>query len=300
TIGWAMVHPTVWALAAGGVLSTAAKASLSQFVLHGPTNRPTWDRDAARALFRFGKWVFVSTLLGFVASQSDRLVFGKLVPTETLGIYGGVAVLIAGTPQQAFRYLALQVNFPLYSRTLRAGGDLAAVFRNSRRRVLLLGGWGISGLIAGGPTAVELLYAPSYAAAGWMVQILALGVWFNVLEATTEAALLARGESGRVATANLAKVIAMALLMPLGWIAWGFPGALFGFSVAEVFRWAFAGLAARPARLGALPQELGFTGLVALNGLIGWTIVETLRGSVVLEAAVLAIALTVLWTPAAL
>jgi len=302
TIGWALVSPSVWALAVGGIVAELGRTVLSHAWLPGIRNRFRWDREAASTLFTFGKWVFLSTLMGFIASQADRIVFGKLVDMETLGIYA-IATLIASTPQQVLRHLALTINFPLYSHTVREGGDLPHVFRNGRRRLLLLSGVVCSLMLAGGPAIIDLLYQEAYLDAGWMVQLLAVATWFNALQGTVEAALLARGESQRVAFASIAKIVAMAILIPLGFAQAGFPGAIVGFACSELVRAICLAVLARPAKLGGVPQAAGYTLVFAAASAVGyavahWTTV-TLGLHVLLVNLALGVVVVAVWLPLA-
>jgi O-antigen/teichoic acid export membrane protein len=299
TLAWAVVAPSVWALAGGAVAAALGSTVLSHTMLPGLRNRLTWDREAARALFKFGKWVFISTLLGFLAMQSDRLVFGKLVPIDELGVYA-IAVLVATAPQMALRHIALNVNFPLYAQTVRDEGDLPTVFRRGRKRLLVIAGFISAAMIAAGPTAIDLLYEDEYAAAGWMVQILGAAMWFNILEVTIEAVLLALGETRKIAAANLVKVVLLFVLMPAGFYVAGFAGALAGFAIAEVFRYVGMGLGARGAGLAGLRQELGYTAMVVVTGPAAFGAALAVRGAglhLLVEAAVLAVVGVASWAP---
>lgn len=302
TLVWAFLHPTVWALAAGGVVAGLGKAVLSHTSIPGLRNRWTWDREAARDLFRFGKWVFVSTLLGFTATQADRVVFGRLFPTAELGVYA-IAGLIAFTPQQVFRHLVLSVTFPLYSQTFRDGGDLPTVYRAGRRRVLVLGGLVCSLMLGGGPTIIDFLYPDEYAAAGWMVQLLAIATWFNTLEVTIEAATLARGDSRTVAVTNAIKIAIMAAMIAVGYVLFGVPGAIAGFALSEVPRWLLLTANATRAGLRGLAQELSFTTAMTLVAAVAWLATTALRAAglpILLEALVLGAICVLGWLPLAL
>ena len=302
TLVWAFLHPTVWALAAGGVVAGLGKAVLSHTSIPGLRNRWHWDRDAAKDLFRFGKWVFLSTLLGFTATQADRVVFGRLFPTAELGVYA-IAGLIAFTPQQVFRHLVLSVTFPLYSQTYRDGGDLPAVYEAGRRRVLLLGGVVCSLMLGGGPTIIDFLYPDEYAAAGWMVQLLAVATWFNTLEVTVEAATLARGDSRTVAVTNGIKIALMAGMIAIGFVLFGVPGAIAGFAFSEVPRWLMLTVSAARAGLRGFGQELAFTAAMMLVAAVAWLATTGMRGAdlpLVLEALVLGGICVAGWIPLAL
>jgi O-antigen/teichoic acid export membrane protein len=302
SIAWALVHPTVWALAAGAVVSPAAKMIMSHLFIAGPRHRIRWERAAVKQLFGgFARWVFVSTLLGYLASKGDRLAFGKLLDMEVAGVYA-IAVLIAGVPETALQRLAMTVDFPLYSRAFRAGRNLADPLRSARRRGLLVGGWVLSLLVGGGPVFIELLYPASYAEAGWMVQILGAGLWFFALENSIGAALLARGESNLVAMANLTKVVAMAAFMPVGYVWWGLPGAIVGFASGEVCRYAFAMIAGTRAKLGNLRQDIGYTVVMVGTSAVGLGVAR-LTGALALhiavQAAAIVVAVSLAWLPAA-
>ena len=145
----------------------------------------------------------MSTLLGFVANQFDRMIFGKITTMTTLGVYS-IAAMLAIAPTQAVFELSGRVLFPFYSRIRYSSKDLTEVFLTARRPLLVLGGWATAGLVAGGPTIVQLLYDPRYWEAGWMLQILAAGLWFGmVLGGTAASVVLAAGRSDWNAASDL-------------------------------------------------------------------------------------------------
>ena len=74
-------------------------------------DRLRWNRADAREIFRFGRWIFLSTVFTFLAGQSDRLIFGKLVPLGLLGVYG-IALMIALLPSQALYQMTSSIHFP--------------------------------------------------------------------------------------------------------------------------------------------------------------------------------------------
>jgi O-antigen/teichoic acid export membrane protein len=298
-VGWALVSRSVWALVAGGMVVYGSKMLLSHFILPGIRNRWQWDHEAARSMLRFGRWIFVSTVLTFLVGQADRLIFGVLIPIALLGVYS-IAQLIASFPSQALMNLAQTITFPLYSRTWREGGDVPTVFRAARRRLLVLGGWALAGLVAGGPTAIRLLYDARYQDAGWMVQVLAAGTWFNVLEATTGAALLAREQAEWVAGGSAAKLVGMMVLIPVGFSVAGFPGALLGYAASELLRYTVSAIAAALTGLRAFPQDIAFTLVFAAAALTGWLAAYAVRSAdvnVFLEAFVIFAVVTLAWIP---
>ena len=188
---WVLAWPTVWALVAGGIAGSAAKLVLSHRALPGEANRFAWDAGARRELFKFGRWIFISTALTFVAAQADRLVFGWIASLETLGIYA-VALTMASVPTQVIQRIGSGVLFPVYSRIANSGQPLSGRLDRARRPLLIASGAVLAALIAVGPQVIDLLYDDRYLAAGWMLQLLAVGCWFQCLGFTSSAALLAQ------------------------------------------------------------------------------------------------------------
>lgn len=293
--------PSVWALLIPMLSGIAFEAVVTHLLMRDRRDGFGWDRDCARMLFGFGKWVFISTLLTFVANSSDKLVFAKIFSLEELGIYY-IALVLATMPTQALLKIGQRVVFPAYSQVARAlqrrvepagfdviaGADVGApdpavwageqeaanaewqrgaerfrrVFTRVRRVLLLMGAFAVSGLIATGPALVHVLYPSNYAAAGWMLQILAAGAWFQVLEVTNGSAMLALGQPRWVAQSMAFKVAALAVLIPLLAWQWGFPGAVAAVAASEVFR--YAGSVVGVARLGIGLRVLGWDLLLSV------------------------------------
>ena len=298
-LAWASVDRSVWALVAGGVAGSLANLVLTYALLPGIRNRFCWDRSAVAQIFRFGRWIFFSTVLTFFAAQSDRLVFGKMVPIAMLGVYS-VGAMIAMMPSVALGRMASSVFFPAYSRVQNAGEDLRAVFTRLRRPMLVLAGWIIAGLAGGGSAAVRLLYDHRYEDAGWILQLLALASWFAVLEATHGAALLARGESHWTALNSAAKLLGMLALIPLGFAVGGFPGAVAGLAASELLRYATSSYAVARAGIRAWPQESMLTLWVLATSGMGWmasSFALSQHGSRYGAAALVFVVVTLAWAP---
>ncbi len=298
---WAWFSPTVWSLLVGGLVTAFVKMVLSHALLPGPRNRLRWDRNVARELVHFGRWVFVSTLLTFLTGYADRWIFGAMIPLTVLGLYGN-AVVLASLPMEALSHLAHQVVFPLYARVVQAGHDLKPVFHKARLPIQMIGGWALSGLIAGAPTAMRLLWDEQWWDSGWMVQILAAASWFLVCESTNGAAMLARGEPRWIAAGSFAKLLGMLGLIPIGYAIGGFPGALVAYAGTEVFRYAVSVWGVTRAGLDATLQDLGLTVADGTIGVAVWQLAIVLHRAevpVLVEAIAVTLAVSLAWAPLA-
>lgn len=259
---WAWVSPSVWALVGGTLLGVVLRTILSHVWLRGPRNTFRLERSAVRELIRFGRWMFVSTLLTFVAIHSDRLIFGKLVSLEELGVYS-VAVIWALLPAAFVGQLIGRITFPLLAQAHQSGAPLGPAFRRARLPVILLSGFLCTCMLAGGPALIELLYPAKVADAGWILQFLTVGTWFAGLEAVNAVALMSIGEPKYLAIANGAKVIGMLVLIPVGYHVAGFAGAVAGFVAPDLAKYLVSLIPFRNRDVRLLGQDVAMTSVVA-------------------------------------
>jgi O-antigen/teichoic acid export membrane protein len=235
-LAWAWTSPTVWALVAGGLVAAFVRMLLSHTLEPGRRNRFHFDRTCARELYRFGRWIFVSTALTYLANQSDRLILGKLVPLATLGVYQ-IGVNLATLATSSVLQIGSSVVFPAYSRVHQRGDPLAPTFRRVRLLLELGGALVVGAILCLGPALVALLYDARYADAGWIVRYVACGVWFQILSVTIGSGLLALGTPRSVATSNFVKLTGIAAGIPLGFSLAGMPGALLGLVASDVAKY---------------------------------------------------------------
>jgi hypothetical protein len=116
---------------------------------------------------------------------------------------------------------------------------------------------------------VDTLYDERYAAAGWMLQLLAVGAWLSVLGVGTGSAVMAHGAPRWLAIANGWKLVGIAALVPPGYLLGGLPGAIAAFSASELLRYLAQVVGARRFGLPSLRLDLGATALLGLACLAG-------------------------------
>lgn len=262
-IVWALLSPTVWALVAGGLASTISRVVLSHWMLAGPVNRFRWDRAEVKELMHFGRWVFFSTLLTFVALQLDKFIFVPLVPLALLGTYN-IGLSVCRLPTEVVQRIGSTVAFPAFSRLKEKDANLGSAYLRLSAPLLVAGGTAISALTLGGPLAAQILFPAKYQDAGWIMQIVAVGMWFQALEAINGSALLASGLPKWLAFGNLVKIALIAVVLPIAYLRWGFAGALAGMSVVEFPKYLVEAIRVRRLGLSGWGLELGLTAAVLL------------------------------------
>jgi O-antigen/teichoic acid export membrane protein len=250
---------SVWALVAGGWIGNLATLTISHSrLMPGRANRPAWNREARAEIYRFARWIVLSTFLSFLAVQADRLLFGSLIPITLLGVYT-IGSTIARLPFVLTAQLSQSVAMPTYARSLDARTDLDAVYRRVHRHLLTLGGLGISGLIVYGPLLIRLLYDSRYHEAGWILQLLALGQWFDVMSSANGSALLALARLRWQMAGNAIAVAALGVAIPVAFAWYGFTGAVGAMVVPPMLKYITIAAGARINGLQGLGIEFGLT-----------------------------------------
>jgi O-antigen/teichoic acid export membrane protein len=223
---WASLNPTIWALVFGNILGSLADLIWSYRLIPNSSNHFTWDREAAKSLFSFGRWIFLSTAVTFLGSQADRLILGKLVSFSDLGVYG-IALVLASLPAQVISMISSRVILPIFSKlSYFPRATIREKVLKHRRIILFAGSLGLTILVGLGDFLILFLYDERYSQAAWMLPILALGLWPNLLHETTRQALVSIGKTQYEAIGQLLKCLYVCIGIPIGFSLGGILGVV--------------------------------------------------------------------------
>lgn len=269
---WAFFRQTIWALVGGNLLSSLLTTIWSYRLGKGTLNRFTWDKEAVQELFSFGRWIFISTAMTFLAQQADRLILGKLFSLEMLGIYT-IAFTFSDIPRAIIEQINGKVIFPVLSKK----ADLP---RSSLREKILQKRWfllvglavGIAILSSFGDLLILALYDSRYKDAAWMLPILAIGIWYTSISQTTNSSLLAIGQSFYGASGFFLKFTYMIIALPLAFSQLGVLGVIIVVACNDLPFYAVVSYGAWREKIGTINQDLLatllFVGLIAIIWLI--------------------------------
>ena len=229
---------SVWALVISGIVSSAMVLVAYNVFLPGQRNRFQWEREAASELIGFGKWIFLSTICGFLYMQGDKLLIGKFLTLEQFGIYN-IGFFLASFPLLMGGMMTRKILIPVYRE--RPPAESIENFRKLQKmRLLLTGGMmAITGGVSmAGVVLIDLMYDARYLLAGTVVVMIAAMQMPQILVLTYEQAALAAGDSRRFFVLSAARAV-----LTLGFLYIGLSyGGLFGALVGQ----GLAGLAAYP------------------------------------------------------
>jgi len=231
---WAFYEKTIWALVIGSIVTNTSKMFLSHTLPNGPANRFEWDQNAFNEIFHFGKWIMISSVLGFLVLQGDKLLLGSMVQAETMGIYS-IAFFLANATKEALMKLGSSVFYPALSEVAR--GDphkLSSVYYKIRYYVDGITFFLTGFLIITGNTIVQFLYDERYIDAGWMLQILSISL-VSVGFVIAGQVCMALGHVKVISILAGIRVILLYISIPLLFTFFGLQGAVVAIAISPMF-----------------------------------------------------------------
>ena len=261
---WASVSPTVWALVAGNLTSSCVLTVLSHFKNRGIRDRLAWEPAAIAELYTFGKWLLISGVFVFLANNLDRLLLGKLISVEILGVYY-IAFMLAMLPVRVMTILTRHVLFPVFAHYARDSKEvLCAQFANIRSAILPVIVFVTSVIMLGGEIFFTELYGAKYHAAGWMSQLLSVLAWIHLLKLNGDRVFTALGNTRAVAQTNFISFVGRLIGPLIGFLAYGLEGFILGLVVGALLGYAACQYLLAREGIQVFTQDLKFSLMLAI------------------------------------
>lgn len=195
TVILAWLWRDVWALVIGTLLGALLQNLLQHRMLPGPRDRLHWDREAAHSIIHFGKYIFLSSIAGFLSNQGDRAVLGGYIAMSDLGVYS-ISYMMAQLPFLLVQTAGSKVMLPLY----RQFPDLSQPDSRRKvqraRRMIQAGAMAIICLMAVcGVPLIHLLYDDRYNMAGPILVLMCVAMTLRMSSALYDGSYLSHGNS---------------------------------------------------------------------------------------------------------
>ncbi|PCH93717.1 MAG: polysaccharide biosynthesis protein, partial [Rhodobacteraceae bacterium] len=225
-IAFAYYTKSVWAFVFSNIISGLAQLWMFNKFLPGHKNSFRWERPAAEELIKFGKWIFLSTLCSFLFQQGDKMILGKFLSIENLGVYN-IGFFLASFPIMMSSNIVYKVLVPLY-REKPPSASRENYQKLRKMRILFTSGvLGMLMIFAFlGVILVQFMYDDRYQAAGAIVVMIAVMQIPNVIVLTYSQSALATGDSRRYFVLSAAKAFFMVTALIIGAQYYGLIGAL--------------------------------------------------------------------------
>ena len=272
TVLVAWVTRSVWALLVGTLAGTLLKTVLSHTMLSGRTVRFCWDAVSAREIVGFGKWIFISSIIGFLAMQGEKLILGGLLGLAAFGVFS-IASNLFSAVVALYSTLNGRVIFASLSLVLNQQDrpTLVRVYTRMQQLADLALGLLSGLLLLAGHWIVTLLYDARYADAGWMLQCLGLGL-LAMRHQVLEQLMFALGQPGWVTANNVLRTLGLAVLVPAGFALAGAHGALWGVVASQFASWPLSLLFKHREGLLNWSTERWWPVGIALGMVAGWSV----------------------------
>lgn len=267
----AYLMQSVWALVIGGLFATTAKMLSFHLVLPGIKNRFHWEPAAVSQLLSFGKFIFLSTVAGFLINQGDRAVLGGYISLSALGIYNVGFYL--GTMAFLLNQAAVsKVIFPIYRMRppAESAGNQARAFRACR--MVVAGILSITFVFAvSGVFIVDLLYDYRYSQAGPIVVLFSLTTVPQIALGQYSMVLLAAGDSKRFFYLLGSTAVFQMMFLFAGVSMFGIIGAAFAPGLATLVTYPLRiSFARRYKAWDPRADAIFLTAGLTLNGFLCW------------------------------
>lgn len=270
----ATLSPTIWALVAANFIATLVRTATT-YMIAPRDSSAGFSRQHAMEILRFGKWIFLTSVLMLLCTYFDRLYLGQAAPLALLGVYG-IARSLSDIPAVLVGRISNMLIFPVVaSASTKPRCELRAELSGTRWRVLAVGAVAMGAGLALADLGVKAIYDSRYHGAGAMLPLLLLGLWVAILANINDFALLGLARPAYGAVGNILKVAFLIIGLPLA-LAWG--GILLAiavFAASDLLRLIPIAVGLRNEALSFLRQDftatLIFAGTAAAMSAVRYT-----------------------------
>lgn len=228
-IGYSYVARDYWGMIYGMLLNRALLSASSYAFYRDLTPKLQIDREAAKSLFGFTKYVLPSSIVSLVAGQFDKVIFLRFFDLHLLGLYGlagsiaGIVDSLTYTVTRRILYARCTHEF----RTNPAGLRAAYYHQNVALFALIL----FLPAAVGGAAhfVINFLFDERYAFAGTILQAFMVQSALQSFSQSAEVLVVAHGHIRATLIANLLRFAWMVAASVGGYHLFGFAGFLYGY-----------------------------------------------------------------------
>jgi len=153
----------------------------------------SYDKKIAKELFKFGKFVFLTSTLWFLKMNLDNILVGKMLGATMLAFYA-VAFNISNFGADYFGGRVYRVMYPAYSKLQNDKDGLQKAFLKVLKYISLVAVPLALGTFFFGSDFIRLAYGEKWMEAVPVMKILSSIALFNLIPVATDSAFMAIGK----------------------------------------------------------------------------------------------------------
>lgn len=237
---WVILSPTIWALVAGGLAENLLKCVLSWLLPNGYRNKFAWDKEAAKEIWIFGRWILISSALTYAARESGLLVLAAKTDLDFVSEFK-LSWLYASLVITAIMQMGYKVMYPTFSDLLKNGKHDSFLRALTRARLAVIGlTWATAiGVMLVGPFVAQYLFDDSWYRFEWIMPILGAGVMFIIISSSYDHAIIAKEKTMINALLQGAYFMLLVTAILVGFEIYGQVGAVVGFALTSLIHYPF-------------------------------------------------------------
>jgi O-antigen/teichoic acid export membrane protein len=222
-IVFACWYRNVWALVISSLATSLVRVGLSYIVSH---HRPriVWSWTKIKELSGYGRWVYASNVLVYIALNLDGAVVGRVLNTMTLGFYQ-VAYRLANMPATEVTHLLSTMTFPMYAEVRENREKLRQIFFGAISIATLVGLPLVIGLLVFAQPGVVLVMSDQWLPMVPLLKVLSVYGLLRMVVATGGALFAGLGRPAYDTQMNIWRVVILVILIYPMTAQWGAVGA---------------------------------------------------------------------------
>jgi O-antigen/teichoic acid export membrane protein len=265
--GAALLHPTVFVLLVGALVSGIVKVIASHRLRVGVANRLHFSRPIAREVCHISSWIVVSSALTFMSNNFDKLILAWLLGSNTMGQFV-IAALLVGAVTDVVTRISSRVAYPAITKAYELDNTgLARSYYRTRIPTDAFCMLVAAFLFWFGPDIVRLLYDDRYLQAGEFLRILAVTL-LGARYAVVPYMYLLLGRTSLMAAEQAFRFAGMMVGVTSGYALYGTTGAIWGIALGQLTG-SMAGVILFQPRLGLLSVQRELISLALFAGAFG-------------------------------
>jgi O-antigen/teichoic acid export membrane protein len=276
-IALAWMYQSIWSLVLGAIVGGLTKTYFTHTFVPGERHRFVWDNEKLSKIYSFSRWIFISSIFGFLVTHSDRIWLAGFVSAERLGVYS-IAVNLALILNTLMGKLSMSAVLPALSKVSRnRPWEIVDYYYKVRLFIdpiiMLTAGF----IFVLGPNIIDILYDDRYIDAGWMLSVLSLSVISGCF-LLGQRYLVSVGLVKERAMSTMLHAISLNLMIPILYYFYGFSGALYAIVLSSIIPVAFLFVIMSKYGMLNLVREFRFLPFVFLGMGVGLIFKRLIEG----------------------
>lgn len=221
---------------------------------------------------QWSKFTVPSSLLTLVISQSDKVVFGKILSEEVLGMYF-IALNLTVTAETFVINFARRIIGPvlankIHSENQDATHPLTEAFYRAKNRLILLISAGLGAACGFSPLIIQIIYDDRYTMVGMFLSLLLIRPALQLLSYPFESILMVQGNAKTTLQANLVRATWLLCALYPMYLQFGWIGAVYTYVSMEFFAVIYFLITAQRRALLRLGNELSYIATFVISLLL--------------------------------